>query len=199
MIPEPVRVAITYHSETGHVAKLAAAVAEGIQRVDDGDPQLIDLTAMTSAAWVMLEAADAMVFGAPTYMGGPSAVFKSFAEATLPVWADKLRWRNKVAAGFTHSQALSGDKLHTLQYFTVLAGQHGMLWVTLDLYPSAHLNRLGAWLGVMSQSARDAPPDEAPPVGDLETARHLGRRVAEVTRQVRVGRQVLGAAGDTRE
>jgi NAD(P)H dehydrogenase (quinone) len=60
-------------------------------------------------------------------MGGVSAVFKAFAEQSLRPWLDNLRWRDKVAAGFTHSQAMSGDKLHTLQYFTILAAQHGML------------------------------------------------------------------------
>jgi hypothetical protein len=131
-------------------------------------------------------------------MGGVSAVFKAFAEQSLRPWLDNLRWRDKVAAGFTHSQAMSGDKLHTLQYFTILAAQHGMLWVPLDLYPGwcsstgaiTDRNRLGAWLGVISQSNHDAAIEAAPNAGDLQTARHLGRRVAAVTRHVLVGRHV---------
>jgi NAD(P)H dehydrogenase (quinone) len=101
-----------------------------------------------------------------------------------------------VAAGFTHSQALRGDKLNTLQYFTILAAQHGILWVTLDLYPAIAgatgiLNRLGAGLGAASPSDHETSLDSAPPVGDLETAQHLGRRVAQVTRDLFVGRHVL--------
>jgi NAD(P)H dehydrogenase (quinone) len=191
-----VRVAIAYHSVQGHVAKLAGAVAEGVQDTSGSTVDLVRLDALTASSWDVLDRADALIFGCPTFMGGVSAVFKAFAEESLRPWLDDLRWRNKIAAGFTHSQALSGDKLHPLQYFTILAAQHGMLWVPLDVYPGrgalTELNRLGAWLGVISQSDRDTPLEAMPPPGDLETARHLGRRVAQVTRQVLIGRHVLG-------
>jgi NAD(P)H dehydrogenase (quinone) len=196
-MPRPaIRVAITYHSLQGHVAKLARAVADGVGDVPDAVAHPVLLDALTGASWETIDRADAIVFGCPTYMGGASAVFKTFAEQSLRQWLDNLRWRHKVAAGFTHSQALSGDKLHTLQYLTILAAQHGMLWVTLDAYAGSpseptELNRLGAWLGVISQSDRDAPVDEAPPASDLATARHLGRRVAQLTRDLLVGRHVL--------
>jgi NAD(P)H dehydrogenase (quinone) len=193
----PVRVAIVYHSVKGHVAKLAEAVVEGVQHVPEATADLVALYGPSAAFWEVLDRADALVFGCPTYMGGVSSVFKAFAEQSLGPWLDNLRWRNKVAAGFTHSQAMSGDKLHALQYFTILAAQHGMLWVPLDLYPGwcsragaiTDLNRLGGWLGVISQSDRDAALDAAPNSGDLETARYLGRRVAEVTRDLLVGRR----------
>jgi len=194
-----IRVAIAYHSVRGHVARLAGAVADGVVEVPDTVVDLVALDSLTPASWEILDGADALVFGCPTYMGGPSTVFKAFAEESLRVWLDDLRWRHKVATGFTHSQALSGDKLSTLQYFTILAAQHGMVWVALDLYPGTAgttglLNRLGAWLGAMSQSDHDAPIDASPPAGDLETARHLGRRVARVARDIIVGRHVLHTA-----
>jgi multimeric flavodoxin WrbA len=135
-----VQVAIAYHSVRGHVAKLAGAVAEGVHEVPEATAALVALDALTAVSWELLDRADALVFGCPTYMGGVSAVFKAFAEQSLRPWLDNLRWRDKVAAGFIHSQAMSGDKLHTLQYFTVLAAQHGMLWVPLDL-TAHHLGR----------------------------------------------------------
>src|SRR5262245_11274196 len=173
---ETVRVAIAYHSVRGHTARLAHAVAEGVRGVSGAVARTVPLDALTDESWSTLEQADALIFGCPTFMGGISAIFKAFAEQTISAWRDNLRWRNKVAAGFTHSQALSGDKLSTLQYFAILAAQHGMVWVTLDLYPATAgatglLNRLGAWLGAMSQSDRDVPLDASPPAGDLGTAR----------------------------
>jgi NAD(P)H dehydrogenase (quinone) len=197
-----VRVAVAYHSVRGHVAKLAHAVAEGVDQVPAATVDLVALDVLTDTSWTLFDRADALIFGCPTFMGGVSAVFKAFAEASLRPWIDNLRWRNKVAGGFTHSQAMSGDKLHTLQYFTILAAQHGMIWVPLDLYAGwcssagaiTDLNRLGAWLGATSQSDRDAPLEIAPNARDLETARHLGRRVAQVTCQVLTGRRVLGGA-----
>src|SRR5262245_44185973 len=194
-----VLVAVAYHSVRGHVANLARAVAEGVGHVPAAMAELVPLEVRTAASWEVFDRADALIFGCPTYMGGVSSVFKAFAEESVEPWRDNLRWRHKLAAGFTHSQAMSGDKLHVLQYFTILAAQHGMVWVPLDLHPGwcsrggtiTDLNRLGGWLGVISQSDREANFDEAPNAGDLATARHLGRRVAEVTRQVLAGRHVL--------
>ncbi len=41
------------------------------------------------------------------------------------------------------------------------------------------LNRLGACLGAMAQSNIDVGPDDGPTRADLDTARGLGKRVAE--------------------
>jgi multimeric flavodoxin WrbA len=130
-------------------------------------------------------------------MGSPSAVFKTFAEGTAKAWADSLRWKDKIAAGFTNSQNIHGDKLNTLLSFAILTAQHGMHWVSLGLYPGWNTstgsaedrNRLGSFLGAMAQSNGDAGPEIAPPASDLETAAELGRRVAMVTRQYVYGRR----------
>src|SRR5262249_35454706 len=139
--------------------------------------------------------ADAIVFGAPTYMGGPSGVFKAFADASSGVWFDE-GWKDKVAAGFTNSGHMQGDKLNTLVYFALLAAQHGMHWVNLGMKggwdtsagSADDLNRLGGWLGAMAQSNKDQDAEVAPPASDLRTAEALGRRVALVARQLVLGR-----------
>ena len=197
MDPDSIRVAVAYHSGHGHTARQAEAVARGAAGVAATHVTLLDVAALNDASWATLDRADAIVFGAPTSMGSPSAVFKAFAEATAAVWADGMRWRGKVAAGFTNAQNLSGDKLNTLVDLAILAAQHGMIWVGLDLYggwntsrgSAADLNRLGAWLGAMAQSDGDRSADAAPPASDLATAEHLGRRVAEVTRHLVRGRR----------
>src|SRR5579859_1729696 len=53
-----------------------------------------------------------------------------------------------------------------------------------DQQRSRDLNRLGAFMGLMSQSDGDGPPDENPSRGDRITARRYGRRVALVTRRL---------------
>jgi multimeric flavodoxin WrbA len=197
-VPRGVTVAVAFHSEGGHTTKLAQSVAAGVCELESATATCLPLNELSDDLWGALNAADAIVFGCPTYMGGPSAVFKRFAEASLPLWAQRA-WTGKVAAGFTHSQAMSGDKLNTLQYFSILAGQHGMVWVNLDLLPGwcweqasiDDLNRLGGWLGVMSQSNGDGPLDANPRLGDLETARHLGRQVADHCLSVVLGRAQL--------
>ena len=194
----PTRVAVAYHSGFGHTARQAEAVARGAASVPGTEVTLLDVAAPTDELWAALDRADAIVFGAPTYMGSPSAAFKAFAEATSKAWADGLRWKDKLAAGFTNSQSMGGDKLNALVDLVVLAAQHGMHWISLGLYPGWNtstaspedLNRLGGFLGALAQSDGDAGPDAAPPRSDLATAEELGRRVATVTRQWVLGRRL---------
>ncbi|MFF4346917.1 flavodoxin family protein [Streptomyces sp. NPDC001530] len=180
-------VAIAYHSGFGHTTVLAEAVRDGV--ADAGaDAVLIAVDTITEEEWAALDSADAIVFGAPTYMGTASAAFHVFAESTSKRWAARA-WKDKLASGFTVAGAMNGDKLHTLQYFSILASQHGMHWINLDLTPgwcsstgSEHdLNRLGITLGAGAQANTDQGP-EAVTKADAETARHLGRRVATVAK-----------------
>ncbi len=183
------KIAIVFHSGYGHTARQAEAVAEGAGS-SGAHVDLVpvaDLATADAQGWAALDAADAIIFGAPTYMGSPSAPFMAFKDATAKRWATGA-WKNKLAAGFTNSGAWSGDKLNTLMSMIILAMQHGMIWVGLDLMPghnkagstSADLNRIGMWLGAAAQSNVDEGPDVAPIESDLMTARSLGQRVAEI-------------------
>lgn len=192
-------VAVVYHSGFGHTATLAYAVAAGA--VDAGaDVSLVAVDAITEAQWDLLDSVDAMIFGTPTYMGNVSAGFQAFAEKTGRRCVDGT-WRDKVAAGFTNSGGKSGDKLNTLSSLAVLAAQHRMHWVNLGLAPGWNtsfssendLNRLGFFLGAGAQTNVDANPDQVHPA-DVATCRHLGARVALVTRQLNIGRSLSPAA-----
>jgi len=71
-------IAIVYHSGFGHTKALAEAVAKGAGGVPGTQVDLIEV-AEAEARQVELDAADAVIFGSPTYMGGPSGQFKTFA------------------------------------------------------------------------------------------------------------------------
>ncbi|NJC03060.1 flavodoxin family protein [Xanthomonas arboricola] len=183
-------ISIVYDSGFGHTTRVAEAVARGAGQVDDVDVRLIAV-ADEMIDWIALEASDAIIFGSPTYNGMISARLKKFFEdSTKAAWTG-MKWRDKVAAGFTNSGAQHGDKLNSLVSMALFAAQHGMIWVGLDLMPGNSsssggvddLNRLGSWLGVMTQSNNDQAPELAPPASDLRTAEYLGRRVAETTRR----------------
>lgn len=172
-------VAVVYHSASGRTRALAEAVARGARSIDGTSADVIGVE-QAGAAAAVLARADAIVFGCPTYMGSASAAFKAFMDSTAAVWALQ-GWRDKLAAGFTHSAAPSGDKLGTLTQLAVFAAQHGMVWIGLGLPPTyievggtGDTNRLGSHLGAMAQSA----PGAALSDGDVRTAEHLGRRVA---------------------
>jgi NAD(P)H dehydrogenase (quinone) len=207
-IPRPpsVRVAVAYHSGAGHTARQAEAVARGAAAVPGTAVDLLNVAELTDDLWAALARADAIVFGAPTYMGGPSGVFKTFADASAAVWY-REEWRDKLAAGFTTSGHMHGDKLNTLVYFAILAAQHGMNWVSFgrkggwdtSAGSPEDLNRLGSWLGAMAQANKDEGPEVAPPPSDLRTAEELGRRVATATqRWVRGDRVLTGEGRDDR-
>ena len=167
----------------------AAAVAEGVREVDFVECVELpveELEDTDAPGWADLDDAAAVIFGSPTYMGSASAAMKRFMEATSARWLEQ-KWADKLAAGFTNSGSQNGDKQNTLIEFATLAAQHGMVWINLNLLPGnnssggspADLNRLGSSLGAMAQSDIDQGPDDCPPESDLETARHLGRRVAQ--------------------
>ena len=191
-------VSIAYHSGFGHTAVLAEAVRDGVTTAG-ATAHLINVEEISEEQWNLLDASDAIIFGSPTYMGTASAVFHAFAEASSKRWYTQA-WKDKIAAGFTISAGKSGDKLNTLQYFTVLAGQHHMQWVGLGLMPGWNtstasendLNRLGFFLGAAAQSNQDQGV-EGVHKADIATAAELGKRVVEVARVYAAGRTALAA------
>ncbi len=178
-------VIIVYHSGYGHTARQAQAVLEGASKVTGVNAKLVNVTQIEDY-WADLNSADAIIFGSPTYMGGVSAEFKKFMELSSRLWMAQA-WKDKLAAGFTNSASLNGDKFNTMIQLVTFAGQHGMIWVPLGLLPANSstakrndLNRMGGFLGAYAQSDADMGADVAPPEGDLATASHLGTRVAEL-------------------
>ncbi len=176
------KIAVVFHSGYGHTKRMAESVAAG------AGAELIAVDAegnLTEAQWATLAAADAIIFGSPTYMGSVSWQFKKFADASSKQWFSQA-WKNKIAAGFTNSATMNGDKHSTLHYLFTLSQQHSMIWVGTGLMPSNtkaatrnDLNYIGSFSGAMAQSPSDSSPDEMLP-GDLQTAKQFGARVAEV-------------------
>jgi len=178
------KIGIVYHSITGTTELLAQAIARGVKSVEDcdslvvriEDSHIVNGRYLEPDTFNQLNDAAALIFGSPTFMGGVSAQFKSFADASSDFWEDQI-WVNKVAAGFTIGSSFSGDQLSTIQYLAVLAAQHGMLWCGLDLPNDAkfkNLNRLGAQSGLIACTGKADEVDSA----DIDTAQYFGHRVA---------------------
>ncbi|GHA76868.1 flavodoxin family protein [Cognatilysobacter bugurensis] len=176
-------ICVVFHSGFGHTQRVAEAIAEGSQaallRIDEAGE-------LPSNEWEKLSQAKVIVFGSPTYMGNVSWQFKKFLDASSAVWA-RQGWRNKLAAGFTNSAGINGDKHGTLQALFTVSQQHGMIWLGTGLMPSNtkgstrdDLNFLASFSGLMAATPADAGVDEVPK-GDLATALAFGARVREVT------------------
>jgi len=180
-------VSVIYFSGNGHTAKLAQAVQKGAASVAGVKTNLISISGdditkgryVNDTVFAQLDASDAIIFGSATYMGGPAAQFKAFADACGGKWYTSA-WKDKISAGFTVSQGASGDKLSTLHYFFTLAMQLGMVWIGLTELPNpaTGINRLSSYSGVMGQAGQE-PTDIAPNAADKQTGEILGKRVAE--------------------
>ena len=173
------KIAVVYFSGYGHTKVIAQTFAQPI------DATLIEIDQngeITEQDWQTLNDAQAIVFGAPTYMGTAPWQFKKFADASSKVWFTR-GWQDKVFAGFTNSASLNGDKQVTLIQLQTLASQHGGIWVSLGLLPAntkaakrEDVNNLGGSVGLLVQSPSDASVDEIP-TGDLETAKLYAERL----------------------
>jgi multimeric flavodoxin WrbA len=178
---------VVYHSGYGHTKRVAEVVAEGAA----GELLAIDAEGnLPEGGWEKLAAADAIIFGTPTYMGGPSWQFKKFADASSKPWYGRV-WQDKVFGGFTNSASMNGDKGATMIALQTLASQHGGIWVSLGLLPSnskaatrSDINNTGGSVGLLVQTPSDAGVDEVPQ-GDLETAKLYGKRVADIAARLR--------------
>ncbi len=178
-------IAVVYYSGYGHTARIAESVAAGVGSsatliAIDNDGNITD------QQWQQLDEAEAIIFGAPTYMGNAPWQFKKFADHSSKVWFNR-GWQDKIFAGFSNSASLNGDKQNTLQFLQTLASQHGGIWISLGLLPANNLaatrqdiNNLGGSIGLLVQSPADASADQIPS-GDLDTAVKFGERVAKIT------------------
>lgn len=174
------KIIVIYHSGYGHTKVVAEHVAKG------AGADLIAISADGEIAeddWAALDAADAIVFGAPTYMGNVSWQFKKFADATSKAWFTR-KWQDKLFGGFTNSASPNGDKQVALITLQTLASQHGGLWVSLGQLPSNtkaatsdDVNNLGGSVGLLVRSPADASVDEVHK-GDLKSAELYGARIA---------------------
>jgi NAD(P)H dehydrogenase (quinone) len=176
-------IVIVFHSGYGHTEKVAQAVAEG----SGGTLLKIDAEGhLPEGGWEQLQAAKMIVMGSPTYMGSVSWQFKKFADASSKPWFSQ-QWKDKLAAGFTNSASMNGDKLSTLHYLFTLSQQHSMVWVGTGMMPSNNKaatrdsqNYVASFSGLMTTTPSDASADEMV-AGDIATAKAFGERLKAAT------------------
>lgn len=180
------KVSVIYFSQTGLTKQLVESLTEGLEM--NGikthaheilGTEIIEGRFINKELFEELKTSSAIVFASPTYMGGPAAQFKAFADASSECWSDQI-WSGKIAAGITCGGAPNGDQTSTIQYFCTLASQQGMLWLGLDLTDGegSEINRLGCQLGVVAHVQNN----EINPI-DSNTAQYLGKRIAQMLRK----------------
>ena len=180
-------IAVVYHHTYNNIKSQIEVVIRGIQydsamnagqcNIDDG--------LLMNRAW--RNGASDLTMVAFVCQGGLLPRFKSFIgkDGDLRVgqtWSNK--WRNKLAVGFTSSDCASGNNLQILSQWILFAAQRGMSRVRLGLLPANidnpddeyNLDRLGGSIRTRFQRKKETGALYS---CDLNTAEHLGRRVAE--------------------
>lgn len=205
-VEERIKVLVVFHSMYGNTAKLAKAVAEGARQVENVDvslrkveelvpKEIIDanermkrvkeeLADIPIATNEDLVEAEGIVLGTPTRYGNMSAQMKQFIDKTGGLWAEG-KLINKVAGVFTSTSTLHGGQETTIITSMIPLLHLGMIIVGIP-YSEQRLFTLetggGSPYGASSVSGPNA--DRPPTENDLEIAKTLGRRVAEVAKKI---------------
>ena len=156
-------VLILYYSKGGNTRKLAEAIAQGAGRVDGVVAVLKHTRDVTKEDFV---AADGLVVGSPVYFGTMAAPLKKILDEFVGV---RKKMENKVGAAFSTAGDASGGKETTMMSIIQALMIYGMIIVGDPMSATGHYGT--ACVG-------------APDAATLENGRKLGRRVAELAKQL---------------
>ncbi|MBI3964522.1 MAG: NAD(P)H-dependent oxidoreductase [Chloroflexi bacterium] len=149
--------------------QLAHAVADGAREITG---VAVVLKNTDSATHEELLAADAIILGSPNW-NGVTGKFKEWLDGTGQFWEDNPLV-GRVGAAFTSGWSRSAGLEFTLWSLLHVLLAHGMIVVGLPW--SDTMRSTGSYYGA-SAVGRVRPTD-------VQQARRLGRRVAEVTRRL---------------
>ena len=157
------KVLILYYSKGGNTRKLADAITEGADQVDGIEAVLRHAKDVTKDDFV---SAGGLIVGSPVYFGTMAAQLKKVLDDFVGV---RRKMENKVGAAFTTAGDASGGKETTMMSIIQALLIYGMIIVGDPLSATGHY-------GTSCVGAPDA--------GTLENGRKLGRRVAELVKQL---------------
>ena len=161
----PINVLVLYDAHGPQIEQLGKAVIQGISRVPDALPIVKHIT---EASRQDLTSAGALILGSPNW-SGLTGFIKQWLDDQGDLWEEGLL-EGKIGAAFT-----TGRGRHSGLEFTLLSLIHWMLaggMVVVGLPWSERMRVSGSYYGATAtgQVTED----------DLEQARALGQRVAEM-------------------
>ena len=202
------KVLVVYYSMYGHTLGMARAVAEGVGSVEGVELVLRRVKEFAEVEQALagndfarqvkesqkdipvctlddLRAADGIVFGTPTRYGNMTAQMKQLIDSTASLWL-KGELEGKPAGLFTSTASTHGGQETTLLTMMAPLIHLGMIIVGVPYSTPGMIHtegRGGTPYG--ASTIAGAKGELSPTPEDLEIARVLGRRVAEVTKKLR--------------
>jgi len=202
------KVLVVYYSMYGHVLQLAHSVVAGVKEVPGVEAMLRRVKEFADieqeipkhehalAVWNRqkdipvctlndLKEADGIIFGTPTRYGNMTAQMKRLFDATAQLWVEGV-FEDKPAGAFTSTATTHGGQETTLLTMMVPLLHLGFIIVGVPYSTPGMLHTEGRG-GTPYGATTIAGPrhDRQPAPEELEIARALGRRVAEVTKKLR--------------
>jgi NAD(P)H dehydrogenase (quinone) len=203
------KILVVYYTVYGHVLTMAKAVEEGAKNVAGSNvmlrrarefpdtvqnlnkeggyaKQVYDSQASIPECTLDdLRAADGVIFGSPTRYGNMTAQMKALIDSTAQLWLNG-EMEGKPAGVFTSTASTHGGQETTLLTMMVPLLHLGMLIVGVP-YSLPGMIHTEARGGTPYGATTIAGPrgELQPTPDDLAIAKALGRRVAEVTAEVR--------------
>lgn len=168
-----IKILVAYHSVTGNTERMAQGVAEGAKAVPG---TIVALKRVQEVTAQDLFLADAVVVGSPVYWSNMAGEVKTFFDNWQLKFGvfPEFKMRDKVGAAFaTGGQISSGKELVMLSILGAMLGNQ-MIVVSG-----------GGAFGASATTEGDSPGIDDK---ELDGARQLGTRVAEVAWMVRRGK-----------
>jgi NAD(P)H dehydrogenase (quinone) len=203
-----VKVLIVYYSMYGHVLQMAQAVEEGVKSVQGVDVVLrrvaefddvskrIEADEHARPVWEHqkdipvctlddLRGADGIIFGTPTRYGNMIAQMKKLIDSTAKLWLEGAM-EGKPAGLFTSTATTHGGQETTPLTMMVPLIHLGMIIVGVPYSTPGMLHTEGRGGTPYGATTLAGSQNELQPTSeDLEIARALGRRLAEITKKLR--------------
>lgn len=202
------KVLVVYYSMYGHVLEMAKAVTEGagsvegvevmLRRVAEFEETEREMEGHEHARTVWeqqkaipvctlddLRRADGIVFGTPTRYGNMSAQMKRFLDSTAQLWLEGAM-EGKPAGLFTSTATAHGGQETTLLTMMVPVLHLGMIVVGVPYSTPGMLHTEGRGGTPYGATTLAGPRNDLRPAPeDLDIARALGRRVAQIAKKLR--------------
>src|SRR5512145_1489260 len=201
------KVLVLYYSMYGHIERMAEAIAkgagtvEGVEVVVKRVPEIIPEDKARAmgvkldqkapiATTDELAGYDAIIFGTPTRFGNMAAQMRNFMDQTGGLWM-KGALIGKVGSVFASSNTQHGGQESTILSFHTTLLHQGMVIVGVP-YSCAEQMRSDEITGGSPYGASTiagADGTRTPSENELVIARFQGKHVAQIARQLLLGRQ----------
>jgi NAD(P)H dehydrogenase (quinone) len=172
----PVRILVTYHSQTGNTEKLAQAIGEGAKTVAGVE---VTVQKMADVKDATIATFDGVIVGTPVHWASVSTESRAFLDrlggglAVTKVWGD-----GRTAGVFcTGGAVASGKEMARLSMISSLMEMRFVIIGGVD----------AEGFGILGPQATTGPADPGMSAKELDEGRAFGTRFARVTLQLRTG------------